>query len=184
MRACFTGHRPRSFPWRYNEQDERCVNLKRVLRAVIVSCIEGGVKHFITGMALGVDTWAAEIVLSLKTQYPHITLEAAIPHLKQESRWPEESQKRYWRILGEADKVTVVTKAEYAPRLMMIRNEYMIDNADYVIGIYNGSSTGGTKHALDYAVQCGKHMIIIHPETLLIEEYKNGEKFNETRARE
>ena len=46
----------------------------------IVKLIENkGVTHFISGMALGVDIYAAEIVLNLKTKYPHITLESAIP---------------------------------------------------------------------------------------------------------
>lgn len=32
--ACaFTGHRPRSFLWKYNEADQDCVLLKRVLAA-------------------------------------------------------------------------------------------------------------------------------------------------------
>ena len=41
---------------------------------------EEGVTHFISGMAQGVDLYAAEIVLELKEQYPQITLECAIPY--------------------------------------------------------------------------------------------------------
>ena len=53
---------------------------KSVMRDQIVALIENeGVTHFITGMALGVDMYAAEIVLDLKSKYPHITLESAIP---------------------------------------------------------------------------------------------------------
>ncbi len=30
-RCAFTGHRPHKFPWKYNEDDERCVALKAAL---------------------------------------------------------------------------------------------------------------------------------------------------------
>ena len=78
--CAFTGHRPQSLPFGFDESDKRCTSLKSVMRDQIVALIENeGVTHFITGMALGVDMYAAEIVLDLKSKYPHITLESAIP---------------------------------------------------------------------------------------------------------
>ena len=35
--------------------------------------------RFISGLAEGVDTWAAEIVLDIKDEHPNITLETTIP---------------------------------------------------------------------------------------------------------
>lgn len=78
--CCFTGHRPQSLPFRFNENDERCIDLKRRLKDAIIEMItQNGVTHFISGMAIGVDMYAAEIVLELKETYPNISLEAAIP---------------------------------------------------------------------------------------------------------
>ena len=77
--CAFTGHRPQSLPFGFDESDKRCTSLKSVMRDQIVALIENeGVTHFITGMALGVDMYAAEIVLDLKSKYPHITLESAL----------------------------------------------------------------------------------------------------------
>ena len=65
--CAFTGHRPQSLPFGFDESDKRCTSLKSVMRDQIVALIENeGVTHFITGMALGVDMYAAEIVLDLK----------------------------------------------------------------------------------------------------------------------
>ena len=63
MKTCaFTGHRPKGLG--YPELDERCAALKEKLRALIIRMIEEeGVTHFISGMAQGVDMYAAEIVL-------------------------------------------------------------------------------------------------------------------------
>ncbi len=87
MKTCaFTGHRPKGLG--YPESDGRCTALKEKLRALIVKLIEEeGVTHFISGMAQGVDMYAAEIVLELKKQHPQITLECAIPYERQAAYW-------------------------------------------------------------------------------------------------
>ena len=73
-KCAFTGHRPQSLPFGFNEADERCIALKQKLRDEIIRQIEeNGVTHFITGMAIGVDMFAAEIVLGLKSAYNGIT---------------------------------------------------------------------------------------------------------------
>ena len=79
MKSCaFTGHRPQNLPFGFREDDERCTTLKKILKEQIVSLItDESVTHFISGMALGVDMYAAEIVLELKKTYPDITLESA-----------------------------------------------------------------------------------------------------------
>lgn len=78
--AC-TGHRTQNLPFRFDETDERCVKLKEKLYEIIENLIlKKDVTHFISGMALGVYTYFAEIILELRDEkYPEITLEAAIP---------------------------------------------------------------------------------------------------------
>ena len=98
MKTCaFTGHRPKGLG--YPESDRRCAALKEKLRSLIIRMMEEeGVTHFISGMAQGVDMYAAEIVLELKKQYPQITLECAIPYERQAVRWPEALRNRYFSI--------------------------------------------------------------------------------------
>ena len=89
MKSCaFTGHRPQNLPFGFREDDERCIALKETLKKQIISLItDENVTHFISGMALGVDMYAAEIVLELKKTYPGITLESAIPCETQAAKW-------------------------------------------------------------------------------------------------
>ena len=102
--CAFTGHRPQSLPFGFDESDKRCTSLKSVMRDQIVALIENeGVTHFITGMALGVDMYAAEIVLDLKSKYPHITLESAIPCETQAIKWSVASRERYYNIAAKCD---------------------------------------------------------------------------------
>lgn len=162
--CCFTGHRPNKFIFKYDEESPDCKKLKKLLKESIEEAINKGYKHFISGMALGVDTWAAEIVLELKEVYPNITFEAAIPCISQDSRWINESKERYRKILERADVITQVTNQTFKenPSCMLIRNIYMINNSNLIIAVFDGTS-GGTKHAFDYAQKLGINICRINP---------------------
>ena len=85
--CCFTGHRPQSLPWRYNEHTAGCCELKDELYLQIEKAIRDGYNHFIVGMALGIDTYVGEMLILFKQIYPAITMEAAIPCQNQGERW-------------------------------------------------------------------------------------------------
>lgn len=88
--ACaFTGHRPKRFPWKYDEAACDCVLLKEVMAAQIVALADKDITDFLSGMALGVDLWGAQIVLSLKKKHPALNLHCVLPCEGQECRWPE-----------------------------------------------------------------------------------------------
>ena len=60
-RVCFTGHRPEKLT-----RNEKAI--KKELETKIIQAIADGLHVFITGMARGVDIWAAQIVLSLRAK--------------------------------------------------------------------------------------------------------------------
>lgn len=160
--ACFTGHRPQSIPYLWDEGSELSLRLKDELRNMIIDLIDNhGVSHFISGMALGVDMIAAEIVLELKKKYPNITLECAIPCETQARKWTEKYRDRYFSIIEMSDKETLL-QTHYTADCMHKRNKYMVDNSDYVIAVWNGSSSGTGKTVL-YAKENNKQIIQIKP---------------------
>ena len=170
MKTCaFTGHRPQNLPFGFNE--ERCIDLKKTLREQIINLIENeGVTHFISGMAIGVDMYAAEIVLGLKASYPGITLESAIPCESQAAKWSEALRDRYFDIASKCDKETLI-QTHYSPDCMDKRNRYMVDQADVLIAVWDGSPSG-TGKTVRYAHQQGKSVTVIDPVSLdVTQEY-------------
>lgn len=167
-RTCaFTGHRPQNLPFRFNESDKRCIALKKQLRKLIVQLIEQhSVTHFISGMAIGVDMYAAEIVLDLKAEYPHITLEGAIPCETQAAKWSESLRDRYFKIAEQCDKETML-QTQYTPNCMQKRNRYMVDQADVLLAVWDGTPSG-TGSTVKYAKTQGRTVWIIHPKSLEI----------------
>ena len=53
----------RASSWKLNDSEK---TIKKELRAEILNSINEGFNVFISGMARGVDIWAAEIVIELK----------------------------------------------------------------------------------------------------------------------
>ena len=170
MKTCaFTGHRPQHLPFGMNENDDRCVKLKEALKEQIINLIEAeDVTHFITGMALGVDLYAAEIVLDLKARYPNITLESAIPCETQAVKWSMAQRERYYDIAAQCDKETML-QSHYSPDCMDKRNRYMVDHADFIIAVWDGRPSGTGKTVTYARDRNGKSIIVIDPVTLAIE---------------
>ena len=167
----FTGHRPNKFPWKYDEKDERCVELKAVLAQQIEKLAADGMVHFYSGMALGVDTWAAMAVLSLREKNPAIKLHCVLPCEGQESKWAVPAQMSYKMILDGADSVEYVSRV-YHKKCMLDRNQRLVDCAAVLLAVYNGEKRGGTAATIRYAQKAGREIIYILPDTRQVIRWK------------
>lgn len=159
-KCCFTGNRAYKLPWKKKESDERCHILKLKLRAEIISLIEQGFDYFISGMAQGIDTYCAEIVLDLKNIYPNIILECAVPCKEQTEKWEPEDKIRYKDILSQADKVIYLFE-KYNKFCNQLRNKYMVNNSHFILAVWNGEKSGGTWNTIQYAKRLGTPIRLI-----------------------
>lgn len=164
-RCCaFTGHRPTKFPWKYDEKDKRCIELKAVLTEQIEKLAVAGVTDFYSGMALGVDTWASTAVLALKKENPTLKLHCVLPCEGQADRWSASAQELYFSILGQAYEVVYVSR-EYSKNCMLERNRYLVNHVACLLAVYNREQRGGTAMTVRYAQKLGRDIIIIDPHT-------------------
>jgi len=163
--CCFTGLRPQKMPFGFDESNELCKRIKNQLEQKIIHMItEQQVTHFICGMALGVDQWAAEAVLSLHERFPQITLECALPCETQAEAWTVEQRERYFSILERCSKETLLQK-HYTSDCMQKRNGYVVNKSRYVIAVWDGSR-GGTSNTVRFARRRGKEVQMIDPMKL------------------
>ena len=88
--VCFTGHRPEKLA-QSGEQ------IREALRQGIQKARAWKYTTFISGMAQGVDIWAAEEILSLKKEHPEIRLVCAVPYEGFANNWDDEWKDRYHR---------------------------------------------------------------------------------------
>ena len=149
--VCFTGHRV--IP------EEQMDEIGKKLRQAIMDQIEKGYCYFGTGGALGFDTMAARIVLSLKKVYPQIRLILVLPCLSQSKNWSVYDRRVYEKIKQLADKVVYISLA-YTPDCMHRRNRHLVDHSSVCI-CYLTKPTGGTAYTFDYAKKQGLSIICI-----------------------
>lgn len=157
-RLAFTGHR--QFAGSYDEDSTIVTWIKERLAALIEKAVRHGYKTFVSGGALGLDTWAAEEVIRQRDAGADIHLVMAIPCTGQDVRWTPESRERYRRILKAADCVHFCSKDSYEPGCMDIRDRWMLDNVSTVLA-FQERKHSGTGRAVDTALSLGRKVVIV-----------------------
>lgn len=152
-RACFTGHSPEKLT-----RSEAAI--KKDLEIQICHAAADGLNVFITGMARGVDIWAAQIVLKLRGAGYPIKLMCACPYAGFETEWSQNWQRQYREILAAADFVKYVC-VDYSRPCFQIRNKWMVNHSSRVIAEFNGEKSG-TKNTIEYATRVGVPIVYIN----------------------
>lgn len=148
MIRCATGHRP-------SKLGGYDTGVKKALRDLAKGHLSEikGLDYVISGMALGWDQAYAQAAYDLG-----IPFWAAIPCAGQESMWPYHSRIEYQDLLRLAARVEVITPGPYEAWKMHKRNEWMVDKADEVDALWDGSR-GGTYDTVKYAEWRGKKVV-------------------------
>lgn len=181
---CFTGHRPKDL-------DGMVDIVKAQLKKMIAQAYANGYTQFYSGMALGVDTYAAEAALALREEYPDIYVFAVVPFPGQTMKFGPTETAQWVSILSRVDEVVMYipetdewkwldwkeavernrqhckTGWEFHQVVKWLddRNRFMIDQADAVLAVSIGKSKGGTANAIRYANSRNKRLVVFNPIT-------------------
>lgn len=153
MIICGTGHRPNKLGGYSEEVFEKLKGL-----AHMYLCVATDLKEVISGGALGWDQALASAAIDLR-----IPTVLALPFPGFEDRWPHESKVRLYALMQQAKEVVYVCEPGYAGWKMQKRNEWMVDRADKVLALWDGS-TGGTGNCIRYANKVNKPIINLWEE--------------------
>lgn len=114
--------------------------------------------HFITGGALGTDLMCFGIIETIKSMHPQFKIknELAIPHDNHFAKWSEDWKYKFNKCLEFADMITKVEyldsyKSNNTYQKLQKRNEYMIDQSELIIAVWDSIEKGGTWNAIKYA---------------------------------
>lgn len=168
MKVAVSGHRPQSLGRGWSD-----LPFHDQVRQVLCDYLDLIKPELLyTGMALGVDQWAAQ--WCIETDTPFV---AAIPFKFQHLKWRQSDQERYNRMLKLAVRVVQVDRqpgyidARTPPDLfsttkMQTRNRWLVDQLDRtgldqlvaVIDLTKGGS--GTHNCVQYAKDTNKSHLI------------------------
>lgn len=193
---CFTGYRPQKlygFDWKTKGNQFLLLQLRDLITNIIQSSNDNEIK-FICGASLGIDQMTFEVIYKLKNFFPNkkIVLELAIPFKKYESFWINKKDlDRYYLQIEKANIVTYVDEiVDYQFETKNLndkiiatikndkRNQYMVNNSDEVISIFNldtlyNDEKSGTKNCVKYSILKNKKIINLNPYSFKVSYLKN-----------
>ncbi|MGM9937012.1 MAG: SLOG family protein [Candidatus Ornithomonoglobus sp.] len=153
-KSCFfTGHRIIS-----NEEKPDIIYMTKKLCVQLIE--KHGVRHFISGAAMGYDTLASNVVLDLKKDYPDIMLHLYLPCHDQSQRWKPAYKAEWDKLILRADEKKYIHDGNYIDGCMQLRNTAMINDAYYGIAFCK-RSTGGTYATIKKALQKKRFLFIL-----------------------
>ncbi|MGN0613252.1 MAG: SLOG family protein [Porcipelethomonas sp.] len=170
--VCFTGHRPEKLPGGGDPDNPVIAAVKSMLYYQIYEAAEDGFEYFISGMARGIDIWAAQYVMEIKKKFPDIKLICAKPFEMHNNSFKGKDLWESSNILSHADDIICVSR-EYSKRCYRLRNYYMVDNSSRLIAVVDDYKSG-TGQTIKYAEKSGLDVRIIKIGDYV--EVQTGEK--------
>ena len=143
-----TGHRPNKL-YGYNLYDIQWIRLAQKMKNFLLDRLQTYSElECITGMALGVDQLFGLVALKLRNEGKKIKIFAALPCRGQEKMW---KSKEHWeKLMENVDEIYYVHDGEYTNRCMQERNIFMVNRADEILAVWDGTP-GGTANCIKYA---------------------------------
>ncbi len=165
--VCFTGHRPEKFPKCGTGQNSD--NIMKIVKSMlyyrIYEAAQSGYEYFISGLARGVDLWAAEAVIDIQKSFPDIKLICASPFPEHGQSFRGQDLWNFNNILEKAHSI-VCTSESYSKDCYFIRNRYMVDHSSFLIGVVDNFKSG-TGQTISYAKKQGLKISLINvPEII------------------
>jgi len=175
LSCAIAGHNPQRFKFKYNEQAQLCQSIKAALEEQIKDLYSIGVRLFYVGCGVGVDTWAAEIIIELKQQaeYAEIELFCAVPFSDHTAKFTDGQKKRLQHILSNCTQQEIISR-KYSPVAYKRLNYFMVDNSQYLIAVFDQdkSDRSSLVQMMNYAAKSKLEISVVHPDTAEIRKFE------------
>jgi len=160
-----TGHRPLKLRKEWNGTGPMSLWIQDEMRKIL---LRDKPDIVISGMALGADQLWAELAVIM-----NIPFIAAIPFTGQESLWAPNARNKYRILLAKAREVVNVSEKDYyKASFMQDRNEWMVDQSDGLVAVWDRSE-GGTFNCVMYAQSMGRPIFHIDPRHFTDKEFED-----------
>ena len=97
----------------------------------------------------------------------YIKIIVVVPFIGYDSKWPDQSKHRLKKLIQNANDSIVISHSADVSSYKK-RNYYMVDHAEYLIGVFDNQKKlrSGTAQTVNYALHQGKVITLIHPDTM------------------
>lgn len=121
--------------------------LKKFIKHKLGQYIDEGLEWVLIQGQIGIELWAAEVVIELKQTYPDLKLGIVTPFNGHTSRWNETNQLAYEKIVSQADFIDSIHHSEYqGPFQFKQADQFMLEHSDLTLLIYDESQEASPKY--------------------------------------
>lgn len=133
-----------------------CGQADDALHRTVAEAYACGCRTFLSGMAVGFDLAAAEVVSACREELPGMRLVAVVPFEGQQTHFSEADRLRFERLAAGADE-TVILSPRYHRGVYAVRNDFLVAHASRLIVWFDGSP-GGTHYTVRRALRAGRRV--------------------------
>lgn len=120
--------------------------IKKALESRFITLLEEGLEWVIVSGQLGVEMWAAEVVIALQESYPQLKFAIITPFQEQDKNWNDTNKDKYQMLLANADYTTSLTSKQYeAPWQFIEKDKFFLRNSDGLLIVYDSENEGSPK---------------------------------------
>jgi len=158
--------------------------IKKAIEKQLILLLEDGLEWVIISGQLGVEIWAAEVVLEMQERYPELKLAVITPFLDQQEKWNETNKELYEFILSQANYTNSITNKKYeSPAQFKLKNKFFINKSDALLLVFDDEKDGSPKYIFEEAKNEGERtsyqIIVINSYDLQMVVEEEQEKYNE-----
>ncbi|MBO0587644.1 DUF1273 domain-containing protein [Sporosarcina sp. E16_8] len=144
-RLVVTGYKPHELGI-FDDKHPGVRFIKKALEKRLVALLDDGLEWVIISGQLGIEAWAAEVVIDLKKEYTDLKYAVITPFIDQEKNWNDMKKEKYHTLIAKADYHTSLTKRPYeAPWQFIEKDKFFMRNSDGILIVYDEENDGSPK---------------------------------------
>jgi uncharacterized phage-like protein YoqJ len=156
----------------YNQKHAGIDYIKKCITNKLIPLIEEGLEWMITPGMFGVDLWACEAGIALKSEYPDFKVSIITAYANPEEKWKEDKQNYYRDLLRQVDYYASVSKEPYSGGWQLkARDDLLFRKTDGILILYDEDAGEGSpkfykERAIKKQIEEGYQVINITPEDI------------------
>ncbi|GAB3799694.1 SLOG family protein [Virgibacillus kimchii] len=140
-----TGYKPMELNI-FKEDDPRITFIKAALEKRLIAFAEEGLEWVLISGQMGVELWAAEVILDMKENYP-VNLGIFPPFENQANRWPESLQEKYEALISASDFYKLIYQGDYRGAFQFkAKNMWLRDKSDGCLLLMDEEFPGSNRY--------------------------------------
>jgi uncharacterized phage-like protein YoqJ len=171
-RLVVTGYKPHELGI-FDDKHPGVRFIKKALKKRFLALLDDGLEWVIISGQLGIETWAADVVIELKKEYTELKYAVITPFNEQEKNWNDMKKEKYHTIVALADYHTSLTNRPYeAPWQFIEKDKFFMRNSDGILIVYDEENDGSPKFvkkaAEKYAERSDYQVLTINADDLQV----------------